>query len=444
VGRLTPSRLALLLAQVAPIALLISAVAARPDLWPVRRSQTAAEVAFMIVMFGALSWVPSFSLREAWRMLKRPMLGGVRLVMSMGAADVALGLWILALGEFREIPPPVLGLTALSLYAGTLLIFLEGVGALSRLSKVENSPFDLGELSRVWYTMGLVSTIPLLAAAISVLSGGVGVVRDPRLFVALAGLAPGPALVLAWCLRARKSLPLMAGREGEWLCAAVATYLISIALFSASFSLTPRLLWLAAALGVASASSMAFDRAITYWSLNFLFQRVTIPVRPSRESVVLLEAEPAAYTRRLLAAVQDLIGESRAVLLLTKRGSPLARLVRGLEGAAVAYLTSTPLTHPSALDKAGLEYVVAPSVSQLTSLVSIVSKRMGGPLTVVIDSFNDLLSSLGMGETYSLVRVLSDLVLSQGGRVILISFPAALGAREAAVARTLATEIVLV
>ncbi len=399
----------------------------------------------MLMLYAAACWVPALSISSAWKVLKRPLLKKTRLMMTIGAADITMGMLLLAVGEFRALPFDVLLMAALTTAVGEVIIASDGIISLTRLGTVEYSPFKV-ETSGGWcQVVGIALIIPLMALVATHLTQTLEISPDPRWWATLAGVLPGPALVLAWCKRAREELTLMRGEEGKWLCVAALLYLVSAALLSLSFLLTPRVVWLSAALGVVSASGIVFDRAITYWSLNSLFQRVSLFTGAISEGVVLIEAEPPAYTGRLLTAIRDLLaGSTESVLVLTRRGSQLAELLRRIGRVVLAYLTTAPISHPKVLDEEGREYEVGMSVSQLSALVSMVMKEVGTPITLIVDSFNDLASNLGVRETYSLLRVLSDLVLGEGGRVIVISFPSAMGPREAAVVRTLATDILLV
>ena len=444
-GSVTPFKKVWLLAQAAPLLLLIEILLNPPTKWQVTYSPHAVEVAFMLILYASACWIPALSISGAWRILKRPLLKKTRAMMAIGAGDITLGMFMLALGEFRVPPLNVLLASALTIAAGELIIALDGVTSMTRLSSVEYSPFEIRAAGGWFQVLGMALAASLMAFAATHLTGTLEVSPDPRWWAALAGVLPGPTLALVWCSRARGELTLMRGEEGRLLCMAVLLYSMSAFLLSASFLLAPRVVWLAAALTVVSASAILFDRAVTYWSLNSLFQRVNVFPRREVQGVVLIEAEPAAYTGRLLAALRDLLaGSTSPILVLTRRGSQLAELLRGTGRTVLAYLTTAPISHPRALDEEGREYEVGMSVPQLSALVSSIMKEVGTPITLIVDSFNDLASNLGVREAYSLLRILSDLALGEGGRVIVISFPSALGPREAAVVRTLATEIFLV
>ncbi len=443
-AKASPLKRAWLLAQAAPLLLGIEIIIHPPTGWKVCHSPHAVESAFMLILYAFAWWIPAISISSAWGILKRPLLKKARATMAVGAAEVSLGVLVLSVGEFRKLPLGILLASALAIAAGELIISTDGVISMTRLSSVEYSPFEI-ETSGGWsQVVGVALLAPIMALVATHLTRTLTVAPDPRWWAAL-GATPGPALTMTWCVRARRELTLMRGEEGKLLCMAILLSLVSAVLLSLSFLLSPRVVWLAASLTVVSASGITFDRAITYWSLNSLFQRVSIFPKGVTEGVILIEAEPAAYTGRLLAALRDILESSPdTILLLTRKGSPLAGLLRRAGRTVLAYLTTTPISHPRALDEEGREYEVGVSASQLSALVSSVMKEAGTPITLIVDSFNDLASNLGVREAYSLLRVLSDLALGEGGRVIVISFPSALGPREAAVVRTLATEILLV
>lgn len=444
-AKVTPFKRVWLLAQAAPLLLAIEVALHPPTGWEEYYSPHAVELAFMLILYASAWWIPALSISNAWRVLEGPLLKKTRAAMAIGAAEISLGVLVLSVGEFRKLPFGILLASALTIAVGELIISTDGVISMTRLSSVEYSPFEIKASGGWSHVLGVALLAPITALVATHLTRTLAVAPDPRWWAALAGATPGPALAMAWCVRARRELNLMRGEEGKLLCMATFLSLLSAVLLSLSFLLSPRVVWLAAALTVVSASGIMFDRAVTYWSLNSLFQRVSIFPKGVSKGVILIEAEPAAYTGRLLAALSDLLAESTSpILLLTRRGSRLAELLRRTGRAVLAYLTTAPVSHPRALDEEGREYEVGMSVPQLSALVNSVTREMGAPITLIVDSFNDLATNLGVREAYSLLRVLSDLTLGEGGRVVVISFPSALAPREAAVVRTLATEILLV
>ncbi|MDK2465106.1 MAG: hypothetical protein QI223_10090 [Candidatus Korarchaeota archaeon] len=155
-------------------------------------------------------------------------------------------------------------------------------------------------------------------------------------------------------------------------------------------------------------------------------------------------------TRRYEIAVRGLaLGRLRRsqVLVLTRRGSPIAREFRRVRGEraeedeggiALAYLVSgTP--HPRAVGE--WEFELSPSLPQILGVVSAAVESWPRGVTVLLDSLTDLCTLNGVDDTIELARNLvkvlrevDSLILLMVGRVhpprVVRSFARELGAER--------------